>query len=96
MSALGAVPRPPRAQPAPAVGARAVPGWYHPAKRALDVAAASAGLILASPVLLVAMLGIAALTSKAAAVTANRLIAGLLGGGMCGHIDGMHLKVRHV
>ena len=55
MSALEAI----GSRTAIAIGAApAVPAWYHPAKRALDVTIAVAGLVITSPVVLAAMLGI--------------------------------------
>lgn len=46
--------------PLPAVGpAPAVPGWYGPAKRALDLTVAGVGLVVTAPVVLAAMAGIA-------------------------------------
>lgn len=37
----------------------AVPEWYHPAKRLLDVTVAAVGLVLTAPLVLLSMLGIA-------------------------------------
>jgi lipopolysaccharide/colanic/teichoic acid biosynthesis glycosyltransferase len=41
---------------------RRLPGWYGPAKRAIDVTVATVGLIVTSPILLAAMAGIVIVT----------------------------------
>jgi lipopolysaccharide/colanic/teichoic acid biosynthesis glycosyltransferase len=46
----------------PYVAERRVPAWYEPAKRALDVTVAAAGLVLTAPILLLAMAGIVLVT----------------------------------
>jgi lipopolysaccharide/colanic/teichoic acid biosynthesis glycosyltransferase len=46
------------AAPPLATAAPAVPGWYRPAKRALDIVVATSGLVVSAPVTLLAMLGI--------------------------------------
>lgn len=58
MSALEAVVAPSAESAAPSQAAPAVPGWYHPAKRVLDVAVATAGLLVTLPITLLAMIGI--------------------------------------
>jgi lipopolysaccharide/colanic/teichoic acid biosynthesis glycosyltransferase len=54
--------------PAPAglgaVAGRVVPGWYRPAKRAVDITVALVGLIVTLPITLVAMLGIVLVTGE--------------------------------
>ena len=59
-SALETFARPGAANAAPVAvaAAPAVPMWYVAAKRALDIAVATVGLILTAPILLVAMVGI--------------------------------------
>jgi lipopolysaccharide/colanic/teichoic acid biosynthesis glycosyltransferase len=43
---------------------RRIPGWYGPAKRATDVAVALAGLLITSPLLVLAMAGIVIVTGE--------------------------------
>ena len=45
-----------------AIKGRSVPSWYGPAKRAVDVTVAVAGLVVTSPILLAAMAGIVIVT----------------------------------
>lgn len=52
------------AQALAATKARAVPSWYAPAKRAIDVTVAVVGLIVTAPILLAAMVGIVVVTGK--------------------------------
>jgi len=47
-----------------AIRARRVPGWYGPAKRAVDITVAGLGLIATSPILLAAMAGIVLVTGE--------------------------------
>jgi lipopolysaccharide/colanic/teichoic acid biosynthesis glycosyltransferase len=64
MSALESLARriePGLVAPAPA---RRIPGWYGPAKRTTDVAVALVGLLITSPLLLVAMAGIVIVTGE--------------------------------
>jgi lipopolysaccharide/colanic/teichoic acid biosynthesis glycosyltransferase len=59
--------------PAPS---RVVPDWYGPAKRLIDVTVASVGLVLMSPVLLVAMAGIVIATGAGPIFRQERVGAG--------------------
>jgi lipopolysaccharide/colanic/teichoic acid biosynthesis glycosyltransferase len=55
---------------------RVVPDWYGPAKRLIDVTVASVGLVLMSPVLLVAMAGIVIATGAGPIFRQERVGAG--------------------
>ncbi len=62
MSALETRFRAPDAARVEVAPARRIPGWYGPAKRALDIAVAAAGLIVTAPITLAAMAGIVLVT----------------------------------
>jgi lipopolysaccharide/colanic/teichoic acid biosynthesis glycosyltransferase len=56
--------------------ARSIPGWYNPAKRAIDVLVATAGLLMTAPILLVAMAGIVWVTGDGPIYRQERVGAG--------------------
>ena len=62
MSALETRLGPSGTQALAATKARRIPGWYAPAKRAVDVTVAGVGLIVTLPILLAAMAGIVIVT----------------------------------
>ncbi len=62
MSAVETSLRPPLAPPVEIIRSRAIPAWYEPAKRAIDIAVASIGLVVTLPFLLVSMAAIVAVT----------------------------------
>jgi lipopolysaccharide/colanic/teichoic acid biosynthesis glycosyltransferase len=53
--------------------ARRVPVWYGPAKRTVDIVVAALGLIVTSPILLLAMLGIVLVTGEGAIYRQERV-----------------------
>jgi len=55
---------------------RVVPGWYAPAKRAIDVSVAAFGLLLTAPILLVAMVAIVCVTGDGPIYRQQRVGAG--------------------
>jgi lipopolysaccharide/colanic/teichoic acid biosynthesis glycosyltransferase len=52
---------------------RRVPAWYGPAKRTVDIVVAGLGLIVTSPILLLAMLGIVLVTGEGAIYRQERV-----------------------
>jgi lipopolysaccharide/colanic/teichoic acid biosynthesis glycosyltransferase len=55
---------------------RAVPGWYAPAKRTIDVTVAVAGLVVTAPILAVAMVAIVIVTGDGPLFRQERVAAG--------------------